>query len=88
MEDFIASFERLAFRTKGMSDSFFQYFFISGLKDEICAHVLMALPQCWVDATKRDKKLQQVSSSQNIKPSFIPHTKLVTPTPPFTPLKI
>jgi len=45
VEDFIASFEHLAFRTEGMSDSFFQEFFISGLKDEIRAHVLMAWPQ-------------------------------------------
>jgi hypothetical protein len=44
MEYFIASFERLAFRTEGMSDAFFQECFVNGLKDEICAHVLMAWP--------------------------------------------
>ena len=44
VEDFIASFERLAFRTEGMSDDFFQEFFINGLKDEIRAHVLIAQP--------------------------------------------
>jgi hypothetical protein len=44
MEGFIASFERLAFRTEGMSDAFFRECFISGLKDEIRAHVLMARP--------------------------------------------
>jgi hypothetical protein len=48
----------------------------------------MARPQSWVDATKRDKEAQHVVSSQNRKPSFIPHTKPVTPTPPSTPLKI
>jgi len=41
-----------------------------------------------VEATKRDKESQQVVSSQNQKPSFIPHTKPVNPTPPSTPLKI
>jgi hypothetical protein len=71
-----------------MSDAFFGEFFISGLKDEICAHVLMARPQSWVEATKIAKELQQVVSSQTRKPSFIPHPKLVTPTPPSTPLKI
>jgi len=81
------SFERLTFRTEGMSDAFFRECFISGLKDEICAHVLMARPQSWVDATKRVKEAQHVVSSQNIKPSFIPHIKPVTPTPS-TPLKI
>jgi hypothetical protein len=55
VEDFIAAFECLTFRTEGMSDAFFRECFISGLKDEIRAHVLMARPQIWVEATKRDK---------------------------------
>jgi hypothetical protein len=42
MEDFIAAFEHLNFWTEGMFDAFFQECFISGLKDEIRAHVLMA----------------------------------------------
>jgi hypothetical protein len=88
VEDFIAAFERLAFRTKGMFDALFRECFISGLKDEIHAHVLMARPRSWVEATKRAKEAQQVVSSQNQKPSFIPCTKQVTPTPPSTPLKI
>jgi hypothetical protein len=88
VEDFIASFERLDFRTEGMSDAFFRECFISGLKDEIRAHVLMARPQSWVEATKRDKEAQQVVSSQNRKPSFIPRPKPVNPTTPSAPLKI
>jgi hypothetical protein len=88
VEDFIASFEHLDFRTEGMSDAFFRECFISGLKDEIRAHVLMARPQSWVEATKRDKEAQQVVSSQNRKPSFIPRTKPVNPTTPSAPLKI
>jgi hypothetical protein len=88
VEGFIAYFERLDFRTEGMSDAFFREYFITGLKDEIRAHVLMAQPQSWVEATKRDKEEQQVVSSQNRKPTFIPHTKPVNPTPPSTPLKI
>jgi hypothetical protein len=88
VEDFIATFERLAFRTEGMTDAFFRECFISGLKGEIRAHVLMARPSSWVEATKRAKEAQQVVSSQNRKPSFIPLPKLVTPTTPFAPLKI
>jgi hypothetical protein len=88
VEDFIAAFENLAFRTEGMSDAFFRECFISGLKDEIRAHVLMAQPESWVEATKRDKEAQQVVSSQNRKPSFIPCPKPVNPTAPFAPLKI
>jgi hypothetical protein len=87
VEDFIAAFERLAFRIEGKSDAFFRECVVSGLKDEICAHALMAWPQSWMDATKRDKKAQQVVSFQNQKPSFILRTKPITPTPP-TPLKI
>jgi hypothetical protein len=44
VEDFIAAFEHLAFRTEGMTDAFFRECFISGLKEEIRAHVLMAQP--------------------------------------------
>jgi hypothetical protein len=88
VEDFIDAFECLAFRTKGMSDVFFRECFISGLKDEIRAHVLMTRPQSWVEATKRAKESQQVVSSQNRKPSFIPRPKPVNPTTPSTPLKI
>ena len=55
MEYFIASFEHLDFRTEGMSDAFFQECFINGFKDEIWAHVLMAQPKSWVEATKRAK---------------------------------
>jgi hypothetical protein len=42
---FIFSFEHLDFQTEGMPDAFFQECFMSGLKDEIWAHVLMAQPQ-------------------------------------------
>jgi hypothetical protein len=41
-----------------------------------------------VEATKRTKEEQQVVSSQNHKPFFIPRTKPVDPTLPSTPLKI
>jgi hypothetical protein len=88
VEDFIAAFERLAFQTEGMTDAFFRECFISGLKEEIRAHVLMAQPTTWVEATKKSKEAQQIVSSQNRKPSFIPHPKPVNPTTPFAPLKI
>jgi hypothetical protein len=71
-----------------MSYAFFRECFISNLKDEIWAHVLMVRPESWVEATKRDKEAQQVVSSQNLKPSFIPRPKLVNPTTPSALLKI
>jgi hypothetical protein len=52
---------------------------VSGLKEEIQAHVLMAPPTTWVEATKKSKEAQQIVSSQNYKPSFIPHPKPVNP---------
>jgi hypothetical protein len=88
VEDFIVAFEFLAFRIEGMSDAFFRECFISSLKDEIRAHVLMARPHSWVEATKRAKEAQQVVSSQNKNPSFIPRPKLINPTTPSAPLKI
>jgi len=58
MEDFIATFEHLDFRKEGMSYDFFRQFFINGLKYEICAHVLMAHPQTWLEAIKPSKESQ------------------------------
>jgi len=88
VEDFIAPFECLAFRTEGMTDAFFRECFISGLKKVIWAHVLMAQPTTWVEATKKAKEAQKIVSSQNRKPSFIPRPKPINPTTPSTPLKI
>jgi len=88
VEDFMVAFECLAFRIEGMTDAFSRECFISGLKEEIWAHVLMAQPSSWVKATKKDKEAQQFISSQNCKPSFIPHPKPINPTTPFAPLKI
>jgi hypothetical protein len=41
-----------------------------------------------VEATKRAKEAQQIVSSQNQKPTFIPRTKPINPTTPSAPLKI
>jgi hypothetical protein len=88
VEDFIAAFEHLAFRTEGMTDAFFREYFINGLKEEIRAHVLMARPMTWVEATKKIKESQQIVSSQNRKPSFISCPKPLNTTTPSAPLKI
>ena len=71
-----------------MTDAFFRKCFISGLKEEVRAHVLMARPTTWVEATKKAKEAQQIVSSQNHKPSFFPRPKPVNPTTPSAPLKI
>jgi hypothetical protein len=71
-----------------MIDAFFRECFISGLKEEIRAHVLMAQPSSWVEATKKHKEAQQVVSSQNHKPSFIPRPKPINPTTLSAPLTL
>jgi hypothetical protein len=71
-----------------MTDAFFRECFISGLKKDIQAHVLMARPMTWVEATKKSKEAQQIVSSKKRKPSFIPRPKPVNPTTPSAPLKI
>jgi hypothetical protein len=51
-------------------------------------HVLMDLPQTFLESTKRAKESQQLVSSQTRKTPFIPCPKLTIPSPPATPLKI
>jgi len=58
VEDFISAFDHLDFIMEGMSDAFFREFFISGLKYEIHAHVLMERHQNWLEATQRSKESQ------------------------------
>jgi len=41
VEEYIIYFEKFSFWTKGISDTFFYECFISGLKDNIQAHVLI-----------------------------------------------
>jgi hypothetical protein len=48
----------------------------------------MARPTTWVGDTKKYKEAQQIVSSQNRNPSFIPRPKPVNPTTPSAPLKI
>jgi hypothetical protein len=60
MEYFISSFEHLDFQMEGMTYDLLRDCFISGLKDEINAQVIMARPQTWLEATKHSKEAQHV----------------------------
>lgn len=51
VEDYIDSSKKFYFHTKGMFDTFFWEWFISDLKDDIHAQVLMARPTTWLEAT-------------------------------------
>jgi hypothetical protein len=68
-----------------MSDTFFKEFFISCLKEEIHAQVLMNHPETWLEAIQHAKEAQQVVFSQHPKPSFplcpLPPTHAPHPTP-------
>jgi hypothetical protein len=48
------------FIMEGMSNAFFKKWFISGIKDEICAQVLMDLPQTWLEAIEWAKESQHI----------------------------
>jgi hypothetical protein len=71
-----------------MSDAFFKELFISGFKDEIHAHFLMAHPQTWLEYTQRAKEAQHTISSHICKPSFPPLPKPTNYSHPATPFKI
>jgi len=88
VEDFISAFEHLDIKTEGISFSLFREWFISGLKYEICVHVLMAHPYNWLEATQRSKESQYIVSSKTYKPSFPPRPKSTNFSPPTTALKI
>jgi hypothetical protein len=45
-------------------------------------------PQTWLEVTKCANEVQQIISTQNIKPSFIPHPRHTNLAPLATPLKI
>jgi hypothetical protein len=73
---------------EGISNVFFRECFISSIKDEICAHVLMVHPKTWLEATQRAKEAKHIVTSQTRKPSFPPRPKPTNYVPPITPLKI
>ena len=50
VEEYITAFEALAFRTRGLTDTFFKDCFIFGLKEAIKAQVLLHHPSTWVEA--------------------------------------
>jgi len=88
VEYFIDDFEKLDFQMDGVIDDFSMEWFISGLKDEIHAQVIMARPQTWLEATRCVKEEQQVILAQRKKSTFVPHPKPNTPTRLSTPLKV
>jgi hypothetical protein len=84
MEDFISSFEHLDFQMEGMTYDFLRECFISGLKDEIHAQVIMSFPQTWLEATKHAKGAQYVIWHRETNPLLFPS---LNPTPlPLKPL--
>jgi hypothetical protein len=64
IEDYISTFEKLAFHTKGMSDTFFKACFISGMKENIHGQVLMAHFTTWLEESQRAMEAQKVVNAQ------------------------
>jgi len=71
VEYFITTFEHLDIRREGMSNSFFRECFISDLKDEMCAHVLMERPHTWLKDTQWAKEAQQLSPPRSANHPFL-----------------
>ena len=60
MKGFITAFEHLDFKMLGIIDAFFWECFVSGIKDEIQAQVLMDCHKTWLKYTNCTKEAQQV----------------------------
>jgi hypothetical protein len=81
VEDFIATFEHLDFRTEGMSDAFFRECFISGLKDEIVPMFSWHTPRLGWKLLNEPRKHNRLSP-----PRSTNHPFLLTLNPPIPPL--
>ena len=70
MDEYITSFEALAFGTRGLSDVFYMECFISGLKEAIKAQVLLHHPPTWTEACKVARNVECVLVAQYSHPNF------------------
>eukprot|EP00253_Pinus_taeda_P024850 PITA_24850 len=73
VDEYITTFEALAFRTQHLSDDFYTECFISGLKEAIKAQVLLHHPPTWTEACQVARKVERAITSQYSRPNF--HTK-------------
>eukprot|EP00253_Pinus_taeda_P017878 PITA_17878 len=70
VDEYITTFEALAFRTRGLSDVFYMECFISGLKEAIKAHVQLHHPPTWIEACKVDRNVERALAALATHPNF------------------
>eukprot|EP00253_Pinus_taeda_P002482 PITA_02482 len=70
VDEYITTFEALAFRTRGLSDVFYTECFISSLKEAIKAHVQLHHPPTWMEACKVARNVEHALTAQHILPNF------------------
>eukprot|EP00253_Pinus_taeda_P035434 PITA_35434 len=70
VEEYITTFEGLAFHTKGLLDEFYTECFISGLKEAIKAQVLLHHPPTWMEDFQVARKVERALAAQYSRPNF------------------
>eukprot|EP00253_Pinus_taeda_P036412 PITA_36412 len=71
LNEYIASFEALAFRTGGLHDEFYVECFVSGLKEAIQAHIRLHHPSSWLHACRIAREVECALAAQSNRPNFI-----------------
>ena len=71
VNEYITSFESLAFRTRGLHDEFYVECFVSGLKEAIQAHVQLHHLISWLHACKIAHEVERALVAQYNRPNFI-----------------
>lgn len=88
VKEFITAFDKLAIRTKNLSDEFYMECFINGLEEAIRAHVQGHHPLNWLEACQRSLEAEVIINSQNPCSTFTTKSKPVPSGNPGPPLKI
>eukprot|EP00253_Pinus_taeda_P022340 PITA_22340 len=71
VDEYVTTFEALAFRTRDLPDAFYTECFISGLKEAIQAHIRLHHPPTWSEACKVARNVECALAAQSILPNFI-----------------
>jgi hypothetical protein len=88
VQEYIATFEKLAIHTKNLVEDFYTECFISGLKEPIRAHVQGNHPPTWTQACHQALDVEVIINSQNPQSTFPTKRNPVPSSNQVPPLKI
>ena len=71
MNEYITTFEALAFFTGGLHDEFDVECFVSGLKEALQAHIRLHHPSSWMHACRIACEVERALAAQSNRPNFI-----------------